>query len=61
MNVQIKLDPTTWAKIKSGQHVKVKGNGWTLEGGGVKSPDDEFFHWDHREFKGLWSVPKTQR
>ncbi len=59
MNVQIKLDPATWTKIKSGQHVKVKGNGWTLEDGGVKSPDDEFFHWDHWDFKGGIGKPMT--
>ncbi len=57
MNVAIKLDPKTWAKIKAGQHVKIKGKGWTPEGGGANDPEDEFFHWDHWEFKG--GIDKT--
>lgn len=59
MNVWIKLDPKTWAKVKAGQHVKIKGKGWSPEESGVHDPKDEDFSWDYWEFMGGIGKPMS--
>lgn len=58
MDVYIELSPKTWAKVKSGRPVKVKGTGWVPEGY-EKTVDSKDFFWDYWEFKGGIGKPLT--
>lgn len=51
--VYVRIDAATWSKIKAGEHVKLKGNGWIPSEDNAKpDPKDELFHWDYWEFCG---------
>ena len=49
---RIQLDSTTWSRIKSGEHLTLKGKGWVPEDTTKPDPLDKNFHWDYWEFNG---------
>ena len=51
MGLYLDLDAKTWAAIKDGAHVTVKGHGY-IDGQGVADPNDRNFRWDYWEFFG---------
>jgi hypothetical protein len=46
-----------WARIKSGEHVTLKGNGWIPHETQPPNPKDENFYWDYWEFNGGINKP----
>jgi hypothetical protein len=48
----IKISPTKWKKIKSGKHLKIRGQGWRFNDYFDEVSDDQFFKWDYWEFNG---------
>ena len=57
MWVHIKIDAATWSRIKSGDHVSIKGNGWIPDASKEPNPNDQDFHWDTWEFYGGINKP----
>ena len=52
MWLSIHLDAETWSRVKAGEHIKIKGNGWVPVEDAIPDPADELFYWDHWEFNG---------
>ena len=48
----IRISPANWKKIKSGVHVKIRGQGWRFNDYFDEVSDDQFFKWDYWEFNG---------
>lgn len=57
MWVRTKIDAATWSRIKSGEHVSIKGNGWIPDASKEPNPNDQDFHWDTWEFYGGINKP----
>jgi len=57
MWARIQLDANTWARIKSGEHVTLKGKGWIPHETQTPNPKDENFYWDYWEFNGGINKP----
>ena len=57
MWVRIQLDATTWSRIKSGEHLTVKGKGWIPDETATPDPKDESFYWDYWQFNGGINKP----
>jgi hypothetical protein len=52
MWVRIHLDANTWSRIKSGEHLTIKGKGWIPDEKETPNPKLENFYWDYWEFNG---------
>lgn len=48
----IRISPANWKKIKSGAHLKIRGQGWRFNDYFDEVSDDQFFKWDYWEFNG---------
>ena len=48
----IRISPANWKKIKSGVHLKIRGQGWRFNDYFDEVSDDQFFKWDYWEFNG---------
>jgi hypothetical protein len=50
--VEIRLSGEIWARVKSGEHIKVKGKGWVPDENIEPDPSNKDFFWDIWEFNG---------
>ena len=57
MWVRLKIDAATWSRIKSGEHISIKGKGWIPDSTKEPNPSHEDFHWDTWEFYGGINKP----
>jgi hypothetical protein len=57
MWARIQLDADTWARIKSGEYVALKGKGWIPHETQTPNSKDENFYWDYWEFNGGINKP----
>jgi hypothetical protein len=57
MWLTIRLDADTWARIKSGEHIELRGRGWVPDENVKPDPNDENFYWDYWEFNGGLDKP----
>jgi hypothetical protein len=59
MWLTIRLDAETWSRIKSGEHLELRGRGWVPDQHAEADPANENFYWDYWEFNG--GVDKPMR
>jgi hypothetical protein len=59
MWLTIRLDAETWSRIKSGEHLELRGRGWVPDQHAEADPSNENFYWDYWEFNG--GVDKPMR
>jgi len=52
IGLHLQLDSNTWARIKSGEEVLLKGRGWVPDQNVKPNPADKNFYWDYWEFSG---------
>lgn len=48
----IRISPANWKKIKAGEHLKIRGQGWRFNDYFNEVSDEQFFHWDYWDFQG---------
>lgn len=53
----IRISPANWKKIKSGVHLKIRGQGWRFNDYFDEVSDDQFFKWDYWEFNSSAEHP----
>jgi hypothetical protein len=52
IGLHLQLDSNTWARIKSGEEVLLKGRGWVPDQNVKPDPANKNFYWDYWEFNG---------
>ena len=57
IGLHIQLDVGTWSRIKSGEHLELRGCGWVPDQHAKADPADENFYWDYWEFNGGVNKP----
>lgn len=57
MWLTLRLDAETWSRIKSGEHLELRGRGWVPDQHAKADPADENFYWDYWEFNGGVNKP----
>jgi len=53
----IRISPKNWKRIKSGEHITLRGQGWRFNDYFDEVSDEQFFHWDYWEFQGGLDKP----
>lgn len=48
----IRISPANWKKIKAGEPLKIRGQGWRFNDYFNEVSDEQFFHWDYWDFQG---------
>ena len=57
MWLNLRLDAETWSRIKTGEHLELRGIGWIPDEHEKPDPANENFYWDYWEFNGGLNKP----